>query len=107
MSYIVAQATTITNEANKSLDSYERKTREFSVHEEIFELGMLLACIRNCHSAAETLSRMIPSPNRVPREYAQSYAEIAKALFHFIESCEHREEMIGKKALGFSCETAV
>jgi hypothetical protein len=107
MSSIVAQATAITEQANLSLDRYERKVGRLSRREEIFEMGILLAGIRHSRSQATALSKIIPSPNRVPHEYAKAYAEIANALFGFIESCERREDSIGKMALGFRCETAV
>jgi hypothetical protein len=106
-SYIIRKASVITDEANRSLDDFERKTGRISPREEIFEMGMLMANLRRCRMIAEDLSERIPSPNKVPREYADSVAEVAAALFRFIGTCERREESIGKKALGYSCETAV
>jgi hypothetical protein len=106
-SYIIRQTCVITDEANRSLDRYEQKAGRISPREDIFEMGMLIANLRRCRMAAEHLGKMIPSPNQVSRSYADSVAEIASALFHFIETCESREKSIGEKALGYSCETAV
>jgi hypothetical protein len=105
--YIIAQVAAITREANNSLDRYETKSGDVAPAEELLEMGILLACIRRCHKAADALSRRIPSPNQVPREYSDSVAEVANALFRFMESCGKREEIIGKNALGYRCETTV
>lgn len=104
---IVTKVAAITSEVNRAMDRYEQRTGGCSPAEEILEMGMLLACVRRSRAMAMVISRRIPSPNQVPWEYADAIAGFASALFHFIDSCERRENAIGKKALGYRCETTV
>jgi len=103
---IVTQASVITTEVTRSLDWYESKLGKLTKPQELLELGALLASVRRGRSMAEDLLRGVPSPNQVPANVAESVAEVTTSLFHFIESCNQREEVINSLVRGFRAQNA-
>lgn len=105
--HIVTQASVITAEVTRSLDWYEQRLGKLNKAEELLELGALLSSIRRGRAMAEELVRGVPSPNQVPAHVAESVAEVTSSLFHFIESCDKREEIINSIVLGYRTKNAV
>jgi len=104
---IVTQASVISAEVTRSLDWYESKLGRLTKPEELLELGALLASVRRGRAMAEDLLRGVPSPNQVPADVAESVAEVTTSLFHFIDSCDQREEAINSIVLGYRRKNAV
>jgi|GEM_PF-6321477 len=104
---IVTQASRITHELNRALDSYENMLDNATAQEQVLELGALLANVRRGRAEAFELMGHVPSPNSVPAYLAEEVACVTRALFKFIDTCDHREAVINRMATGWQRKVAV